>query len=159
MNVDLQTNFLGANAIMAKQGSQSSNAAIEIADLMNTAVTVSQQNEVAKKAKAKEAKIGCQVKKMQAGNPESAGQEEYGGGDGTKWFQLGELGIMIDHLEKNYNYLFGNCKKASYKQQRIKAWESLMLALNTWNEQSETGVVRDIDSVKRKIDNMKQRGW
>ena len=95
---------------------------------------------------------------MKAGNPESASQDEPGGGDSTKWFQLGKLSIMIDHLESNYNLLFGNCKKASYKQQRIKAWQSLMEALNAWNE-SETGVTRDIESVKRKIDNMKQRGW
>ena len=141
------------------EGSQSSLVASEIADLMNTAVSVSQQNELAKRAKAKEAKIRCQVKKMKAGNPESASQDEPGGGDGTKWFQLGELSIMIDHLESNYNLLFGNCKKASYKQQRIKAWQSLMEALNAWNEQSETGVTHDIESVKRKIDNMKQRGW
>ena len=123
------------------EGSQSSVVATEISDLMNTAVTVSQQNELAKKAKAKEAKIRCQVKKLRAGTPETATQDESGAGDGTKWFQLGELGIMIHHLESNYNLLFGNCKKASYKQQRTKAWQSLMEALNAWNEQSEMGVV------------------
>ena len=111
----------------------------------------------------KEAKIRRQVKRLETGNLENSQTEEGGDGGaggtgGTKWFQPGELSIMIDHLERNYQLLFGNCKKADYKQQRIKAWQQLMDDLNVWNEQSGTNVTRDVDSVKRKIDNMKQRG-
>ena len=142
---------------MESEGTQSSDVASEMSQLMDCAVSASQQKELEKKTKAKEAKIRRQLKKMKQGNPEAGGQQDESS-DGTKWFQSGELSIMINHLDSNYNLLFGNCKKASYKQQRVKAWQALMDALNIWNEQSETQVVRDMDSVKRKIDNLKQRG-
>ena len=152
--------ILGAKLEMEGDGSQSS-PATEISQLMDTAVSISRQKEIAKKTKATEAKIRRQVKKFENAKVESSQTEEGsdgGGTGGTKWFQPGELSIMIDHLESNYQLLFGNCKKADYKQQRVKAWQKLIEDLNVWNEHSGTNVSRDVDTVKRKIDNMKQRG-
>ena len=101
---------------MEFEGLQSSGAATEISELMESAVSVARQKELLKKTKAREAKIRRQVKNMETGNPESGSQND----DGTKWFQGGEISIMLDHLEKNYQCLFGNRKKADYKQQRVK---------------------------------------
>ena len=148
---------IGANVNMELEPSQSSDVATEISNLMDSAVSVVREKELVKKTKAREAKIRRQVKNMEKGNPENASQGEDGEG-GTKWFRGGEIGIMISHLENNYTYLFGNCKKADYKQQHVKAWQKLMEELNVWHEQSETNIVRDIEGVKRKIDNLKQRG-
>ena len=148
---------------MEADGSQSS-PATEISQLIDSAVSISRQNELAKKSKATEAKIRRQVKRLEKGSVESSQTEEGGdgggpgGAGGTKWFQGDELSIMINHLETNYQLLFGNCKKADYKQQRVKAWQRLIEDLNVWNKQSDTNVTRDVDTVKRKIDNMKHRG-
>ena len=143
---------------MEEQGGTQSSYATEISNLMDAAVSVSQQKAEEKKRKAKETKIKRQVKRLReneaGGNGGGSQQEEYG----TKWYKSGEIAIMIEHLENNYNFLFGNCKKASYKQQRVKAWNNLMEALNLWNDQTGTDVQRDLESVKRKIENLKQRG-
>ena len=93
---------------MEAEGSQSNDVATEMSQLMDTAVALSQQKDVEKKAKAKEAKIRRQVKRLQQGNTEGSQTDE----SGTKWFQPGELGIMVEHLDNNYNLLFGNCKKS-----------------------------------------------
>ena len=142
---------------MEEEGGTQSSIATEISDLMDAAVSVSQQKAEEKKRKAKETKIKRQVKRLrenEAGGNGGGSQQE----DGTKWYKSGEIAIMIEHLENNYNFLFGNCKKASYKQQRVKAWNNLMEALNLWNDQTGTDVERDLESVKRKIENLKQRG-
>ena len=132
-------------------------AASEMANLMDVAVSLSQQKEIEKKAKAKEAKIRRQVKKMRVGEVEGEASKAEES-EGPKWFKPGELAIMIQHLDSNYNVLFGNCKKADYKQQRVKAWQQLIDELNVWNVQANNEVERDMESVKRKIDNLKQRG-
>ena len=133
---------------MASQGGSQSDAAHEIGQIMDEAI--------AKKRKAQQAKIKKQVKRLREN--EEGGSSSQIEEEGTKWFKPGEIAIMIEHMENKYNMLFGNCKKASYKQQRAKAWQQLIDALNIWNMHAKTEVERDFDSVKRKIDNLKQRG-
>ena len=70
---------------------------------------------------------------MQDGN--SQADEE-----GTRWYKPGEIAIILDQMENNYNLLFGNCKKVLYKQDRVKAWKKLIDSLNLWNVQAGTGV-------------------
>ena len=121
---------------------------------MDSAVSVSQQKSDEKKRKAKETKIKHQVKRLRENEGGGSQQDE----EGTRWYKAGEIAIILDQMENNYNFLFGNCKKASYKQDRVKAWKKLIEALNMWNVQAGTDVERDFESVKRKIDNLKQRG-
>ena len=73
-------------------------------------------------------------------------------------YKKGELAIIVDNLENHYFDLVGNGKSADYKQRRDKAWSRLIDSLNEWNESEGYPVVREYDSVKRKIDNLKQRG-
>ena len=76
----------------------------------------------------------------------------------SQLYKKGELAIIIDSLENHYYDLVGNGKSADYKQRRDKAWGQLIQKLNDWNEEEGYPVVREYDSVKRKIDNLKQRG-
>ena len=137
-------------------GSQTS-IVTEISEIMDAAVADSQQKAATSKRKSKEAKIRKQVKRLRE-NEEGGTQGSTSEEEGTKWYKPGEIAIILDEMKNNYHYLFGNCKKASYKQDRIKAWKKMIDALNVWNEHATTGIERDFDSVKRKIDNLKQRG-
>ena len=72
-------------------------------------------------------------------------------------WQEGELSIIIDHLDDSLDLLFGHFKESEYRRMRVNAWRTLLNAVNNWNDQNSTGVVRSVLSIKKKIRNLKQR--
>ena len=72
-------------------------------------------------------------------------------------WQEGELGVIINHLDDNLELLFGHCKESEYRRSRVNAWKSLLNAINNWNDQNGTNVVRSVLSIRTKIRNLKQR--
>ena len=72
-------------------------------------------------------------------------------------WQEGELSIIIEQMDDNLDVLFGHCKESEYRRTRVNAWKGLLDAVNNWNDQNGTGVVRSVLSIRTKIRNLKQR--
>ena len=75
----------------------------------------------------------------------------------TITWQEGELGVIINHLDDKLDVLFGHCKESEYRRTRVNAWKNLLNAINNWNVQNGTNVVRSVLSIRTKIRNLKQR--
>ena len=65
----------------------------------------------------------------------------------TKAFQVGELAIIVDHMDENLQILTGFCRDHEYKRKRNNAWRQLVNEINSWNDQNQTGIVRSCNSV------------
>ena len=75
----------------------------------------------------------------------------------TVKFQDAELGILIDHLDRNLQNLMGHIKNNEYRRGRRQAWRNLVDAINNWNAANGTGVIRSAKSIKTRLDNLKYR--
>ena len=64
---------------------------------------------------------------------------------------------MIDHMEDHLDLLVGHTKGNEYRRTRVKAWKSLLNAINNWNDQNGTHIVRSVKSICTKMRNLKQR--
>ena len=74
----------------------------------------------------------------------------------VKW-KDGEVSIVVDAMEDSMELLIGHIKEHEYRRMRLNRWKSLLNAINTWNEDNGTGVVRSIKSIRTKIFNLRTR--
>ena len=75
----------------------------------------------------------------------------------TIQFKEGELAIIVDHLDNNYESLFGHGRTHEYVRLKKKAWKALIEEVNNWNKSQGTGVIRGEKSIKQKIQNLMYR--
>ena len=137
----------------------------DIAVLMQNAIDSQRERSQKKKKRSLKKKLRQNKKKAIADEEHKSDVEQDGiiepeaeAKRQTQLYKKGELAIIVDSLENHYYDLVGNGKSADYKQRRDKAWGQLIQKLNDWNEEEGYAVIREYDSVKRKIDNLKQRG-
>ena len=75
----------------------------------------------------------------------------------TVLWKDGETLLIVDAMEENLDLLIGHVKSHEYRRARRNKWQSLLAAVNGWNEDNETGVVRSVTSIRTQIHNLKTR--
>ena len=75
----------------------------------------------------------------------------------TVYWKDGETSILIDAMEDSMELLVGHIKEHEYRRMRLNRWKTLLNAINAWNEDNNTGVIRSIKSIRTKIFNLRTR--
>ena len=101
---------------------------------------------------------GAGAAEQEQGDIDSANPNDYNPDTNqTVRYEDSELAIIIDHLDSNYDQLFGHGRTHEYVRDKKKAWKALIDEINNWNKAEGTGIVRGEKSVKQKIQNLMYR--
>ena len=75
----------------------------------------------------------------------------------TVLWKDGETLLIVDAMEESLDLLIGHVKSHEYRRARRNRWQTLLAAVNGWNQDNETGVVRSVASIRTRIHNLKTR--